>query len=317
MKTPDDSPAQPDMVDISVSSLTFNPLTGDLQDLRLLYGDAWLWPHISPEITRLDDVIIDAQTFLIPLFQPCPPEWAIQAGLGVSRSNIAIHQYAQHHNSYVAAARSLSSTRIPRDAPTLSDAHIYALLAIHEARMAAELYCEMVRGIEEEMILTGVGHNDTEDIGWLRTTMAGWEHNLWHDAAQQTGTAEKFLMMAQFAANEPNVEQLRQAEATVAELQRRAQAAETSVQAYRQGRQPGTVSKLTKALQHLIHRSHSSKLTDILTLIRRACNECPIEGIEFQACNEDCIWYLDVATGFQGQIKFANLQRRLNRISDI
>lgn len=113
------------------------------------------------------------------------------------------------------------------------------LLAIHESHMATTLYYEIAQGIEVEMALTGVGHDDLEDIAWLRTAKAGWERALWHDAAQQTGTAEKFLLMAQFAASQPGVEQLRLAETKMTELQRRAQAAEDGVKTYRQGRRPG------------------------------------------------------------------------------
>ena len=319
MNTNDDRPAHPDPATgpDDVSSQPFNPLTGDLQDLRDSHAHCWLWPDISPEISRLDDVVTDARTFLTPLLQPEPPEWAMTAALGMSSSNYAIHQHAQRYNSYVTAARSLWTTRIPHDTPTLTDAQIYALLAIHQARMAAELYCEIALGIEEEMTLTSVGHGDLEDIGWLRTAMAGWERALWHDAAQQTGTAEKFLLMAQFAASQPGIEQLRQAETKMAELQRRAQAAEDGVQTFRQGRQPGAVGKFTKALTELVHQAKSNKLKDVIVLIETACYGDPIEGIQFQDCNDYYVWYLDIETKVEAQIKIPNLQRRLSRFSDI
>ncbi|OIP18580.1 MAG: hypothetical protein AUK51_04155 [Comamonadaceae bacterium CG2_30_59_20] len=319
MSTHDDQPVQPDPVTgpDGMSSLPFNPLTGDLQDLQDSHTACWLWPNLSPEISRLDDVITDARIFLTTLLQPEPPEWAMQAALGMSRSNHAIHQHAQRHNSYVTAARSLWTTRIPQGTTTLTDAQIYALLAIHESRMAAALYCEIAQGIEVEMALTGVGHDDVEDIAWLRTAMAGWERALWHDAAQQTGTAEKFLLMAQFAASQPGVEQLRQAESRMAELQRRAQAAEDGVKTYRKGRRPGAVGKFTKALEELIDQAKSNKVKDIMVLIEAACYGGPIAGIQFQDCNDYHVWYLDIETKVEGQIKIPNLQRRLNRFSDI
>ena len=309
----------PDHADASGTgaSLPFNPLTGDLQDLRASHIDCWLWPQISPEISRLDDAVTDAHTFVAPLLQGEPPEWAMQAALGIARSNLAIYQHAERYDSYVAAARSLWTTHIPKSEPTLTDAQIYALLCVYESRMAATLYCEIARGIEDEMALVGISHEEEEDIGWLRTSMAGWERDLWHYAAQQTGTAEKFLLMAQYCANEPEAQQLRKAEAQVVELQRRARAAEENVQAYRQGRQKGAVSKLTKALAALIRDTRSRDFDVIMRRIAIACNEGPIEGIQFEEYRHDFVWYRDVMSRLERTIKTDTLKRRLNRISDI
>ena len=34
--------------------MPFNPLTGDLNDLRITHGQCWLWPQITAEFDRLD-----------------------------------------------------------------------------------------------------------------------------------------------------------------------------------------------------------------------------------------------------------------------
>jgi hypothetical protein len=71
-------------------------------------------------------------------------------------------------------------------------------------RLAAETYCEIAGGIEEELQEAGICHDDEENFGWVRSEIAGWERSLWHDTAQQTGTAEKLLLMADFVAKTPD-----------------------------------------------------------------------------------------------------------------
>ena len=177
----------------------FNPLTNDLNDLREHHDQCFLWPEVSPEFSRIEDIIWNAKTFLQPLLTSGPTQWAIDAGLGISRSNIAIHQYMGRYKTYPAAVRALWTTRVPQTGTTLSDSEIYALLAIDEARMGAEYYCEIVDGIEDaidplELVAKGSAHVDA-----IRMQSAAWERELWHSAAQQTGAAEKFLIMASVA----------------------------------------------------------------------------------------------------------------------
>lgn len=152
----------------------FNALTDDLNDLRIRHQHCWLWPQITLEINRLDDVLEQGRLLLEPLITD-RPDWAMKACIGIARSNPAIHQYAERYGSYPDAARSLWTTFIPATPPTLTDAQIYAVMAMHEARMAAETYCEIAAGIEEEMAQAGVGHDDGDDIVELRCDIAGWE----------------------------------------------------------------------------------------------------------------------------------------------
>ena len=181
----------------------FNALTDDFNDLRIQHQHCWLWPQISLEIDRLDDVLKDGRQLLEPLIAD-RPDWAMKACIGIARSNPAIHQHVERYDSYVQAARSLWTAFIPATSPTLADAQIYAIMAMHEARIAAEAYCEIAAGIEDEMAQAGVGHDDGDEIVELRGDIAGWERWHWHYAAQQTGTAERFLLMSSFAATAPD-----------------------------------------------------------------------------------------------------------------
>ena len=295
----------------------FNPLTGDLNDLRITHGQCWLWPQITAEFDRLDAVVFNARAFLEPLATAGCPDWAQQAAIGIVRSNLAIHQHAEHHGSYIAAARSLWTTRIPHDSPTLSDAQIFALLAIHEARLTAETYSEIAAGIEDEMQLAGISHDDEQEIGWLRSENAGWERGLWRDAADRTGTAEKFLLMANFAASAPDPVALKKAESQIAKLRRRARAAEQAADPYRQGRKQGAVSKFTKALATIVNRAGGRDLDAVIAAIDTACDEPPIEGIQFQEYNDEFVWYLDVALQTESKIRIDSLKRKLARLQDV
>ena len=143
----------------------FNALTDDFNDLRIQYQHCWLWPQISLEIDRLDDVLKDGRHLLEPLTTE-RPDWAVKACTGIARSNPAIHQHIERYDSYAEAARSLWTTFIPATSPTLTDAQIYAVMAMHEARMAAEVYCEIAAGIEEELEQTGIGQADDDGITW-------------------------------------------------------------------------------------------------------------------------------------------------------
>lgn len=52
-------------------------------------------------------------------------------------------------------------------------------------------------------------------------------------------------------------------------------------------------------------------------LIEQACYAEPIEGIQFQDCNDHKVWYLDVVTGRESEITIPNLRRRLTRLPAI
>ncbi len=294
----------------------FNPLNDDLSDLYIRHQHCWLWPQIKLELDRLDDILTDARTFIEPLTAPdCG--WGQAAALGIVRSNAAIHQHAERHDSYALAARSLWTTHIPAAAPTLTDAQIYAILAIHEARLAAETYGEIAAGIEEEMAEASIGHDDAPGIDELRSDIAGWERALWHSAAQQTGTAEKFLLMAGFAATTSDSSAIKNAEAQIAKLQRRARKAEAAAELFQSGRQRGAVNKLTKALRVIVEQVGSRAIDDVLPAIQAACDDFPIEGIQFQDYNDDFVWYLDVVLQSETKIKITSLKRKLERLQDI
>jgi hypothetical protein len=100
----------------------FDPLTNDLSDLRLTHEACWLWPQLSAEFDRLETVIEPAQALLQPLTTGGIPNWLREAALGIARSNAAIHQHAERRGSYVAAARSLWTTRIPPHPTAAADA---------------------------------------------------------------------------------------------------------------------------------------------------------------------------------------------------
>lgn len=295
----------------------FNPLSGDLNDLRVRHEHTQLWPEISCEFDRLDALVVDAHVTLAPLTVAAPPGWAVEAALGLARSNAAIHQHAETHGSYIGAARSLWTTRIPREAPTLSDAQIYALLAICEARQAAESYCELAAGVEDELEQTGIDGGDEEVLGWLRAELAGWERNLWHTAAHYTGDAERFLLMAGFAATSPASAALDQAEAQLATLHRRASTAEAVAAPFRRGRQRGAVGRLGKALLAIVAQVGSRNIDDVLSAIYDACHDFPIAGIQFQDYNDVFVFYLDVITKDESKIKIASLKRQLARLPDV
>lgn len=294
----------------------FNALTDDLNDLRIRHQHCWLWPQICHEIDRLDEVLEQGRHLLEPLATD-RPDWAMEACIGIARSNSAIHQHVERHDSYAQAARSLWTTRIPATPPTLTDTQIYTVMAMHEARMAAEAYCEIAAGIEKEIDEAGIGHNDVDGIDDLRADIAGWERWLWHHAAQQTGTAERFLLMAGFAATTTDSSAIKKAEAQIAKLQRRARKAEAAAEPFHGGRQPGAVNKLTKALRAIVERVGSRDIKDVLPAIREACEDFPIEGIQFQDYNDTYVWYLDVVFQTDRKIKISSLIRALNRLKDI
>lgn len=294
----------------------FNVLTDDLNDLRIQHRHCWLWPQVRDEIERLDEIQEQGRQLLEPLISAKPP-WAVEACIGIARSNPAIHQHVERYDSYAQAARNLWTTRIPATPPTLTDGQIYAVMAMHEARMAAEAYCEIAAGIEEEMGCAGIGHADHEGIAWLRSEIADWERELWRLADQYKAAADRIILMATFASAPADPSLLKEAEAQIVAMGRRLREVEATVQRYRGGRQRGAVSRFTRALRELAQRAGSWEFDDIIALIEAACEGAPVEGIQFQDLNDYKVWYQDIITGREDDISIANLKRTLRRQSAI
>lgn len=294
----------------------FNALTDDLNDLRIQHEHCWLWPQIRDEIDRLDEVLEQGRQLLEPLTTE-RPDWAVKACTGIARSNPAIHQHVERYDSYAQAARSLWTTFIPATPPTLTDAQIYAVMAMHEARMAAEAYCEIAAGLEEEMALAGIGHADVDGIAWLRPEIADWERELWRLADQYKAAADRIILMATFAVAPANPSALKEAEAQMVVMDRRIREVEAKVKPYRGGRRPGAVNRFTRALRELARRAGSWEFEDIIALIEAASEQAPVEGIQFQDLNDYKVWYQDMVTGLEDDISIANLKRALRRQSAI
>ena len=293
----------------------FNALTDDLNDLRIRHQHCWLWPQISLEIDRLDDVLKDGRQLLEPLTTE-RPDWAVKACTGIARSNPAIHQHIERYDSYAEAARSLWTTFIPATSPTLTDAQIYAIMAMHEARIAAEAYCEIAAGIEEEMVQAGVGHENEDEIVELRGDIAGWERWNWHYAAQQVGTAERFLIIAGFAAGTPDSSAIKKAEAQIATLERKARAARAEMVPYRQGRKPGAVNRLTRALMAVVKEAGSSEYAAVIAYLDGAYDD-EFEGIIFRDIVNDRLEYSDLSKNRETSIAIDTLKRKLEKLSDV
>jgi hypothetical protein len=293
----------------------FNALTDDLNDLRIQHQHCWLWPQISLEIDRLDDVLKDGRHLLEPLATD-RPDWAIKTCAGIARSNPAIHQHVERYDSYAEAARSLWTTFIPATPPTLTDAQIYAVMAMHEARMAAEIYCEIAAGIEEEMAQTSLGDDDLDEIDDQRTDIAGWERWLWHYAAQQVGTAERFLLMAEFAASTPDSSAIKMAESKMATLERKARAARAEMVPYRQGRKQGAVNRLTRALMAVVKEAGSSDLSAVIEYLDGAYDD-EFEGVIFRDIVNDRLQYSDLSKNREASIAIDTLKRKLDKLSGV
>ena len=312
------SPIEDDSADhLGVPVGAFNPLTNDLNDLRELNDQSFMWPEISPEFSRIEDIILDAKTFIQPLLTSGPPQWAVDAGLGISRSNMAIHQYMERYETYPAAVRALWTTRVPQAGTTLSDTEIYALLAIDEARMAAEYYCEIVDGIEDaidplELVAKGKAHVDA-----IRMQSAAWERELWHSAAQQTGAAENFLIMASFAQGQSAASpQTRQAEATIATLERKARATKAALEPYRSGRKPQAYGVFKKALITIAREAGSFDVDVVMGYIDQIYDE-PIENIRITDVINDQVHYVDLRKNLEKTIAVKDLKAALHQLSRI
>ena len=295
----------------------FNPLTDNLNDIRERHDQCSLWPEISPEFSRIEDIIWDAQTFLQPLLTSGPPQWAIDSGLGISKSNIAIHQYMERYETYPAAVRALWTTRVPRTGTTLSDSEIYALLAIDEARMAAEYYCEIVGGIEDAIDPLELAAEGNAHVDAIRMKAAAWERELWHCAAQQTGAAEKFLIMASVAQDLSAASpQTRQAEATIATLARKARATKAALEPYRTGRKPKAYGVFKKALITIAREAGSFDVDVVMGYIDQIYDE-PIENIRITDVINDQVHYVDLRKNLEKSIAVKDLKTALRQLSQI
>lgn len=295
----------------------FNALADDLNDLRIRHQHCWLWPQISLEIDRLDDVLKDGRHLLEPLATD-RPDWAMKACVGIARSNLAIHQHVERYDSYAQAARNLWTTFIPATPPTLTDAQIYAVMAMDEARMAAEAYCEIAAGIEEEMAQAGVGHDDEDGIVELRCDIAGWERWHWHYAAQQVGTAERFLLMAEFAASAPDSSAIKKAESKIATLERKVRQARAKAENFLNGRPIGAVSRLTRALREVVRSARSKEIEAVLAKIDEWSGE-DVEGIRFDGIGQydGRLQYTDLTKNRVDSIAIDSLKRKLRDLPDV
>ncbi len=309
-----EQPADRDSGSGSSGTGLFNPLTDGLDDLIHSHQGCSAWPEIAVDVHDLADLAASAAEMLSPL---AAPDWAVKAALGISRSIVSIHEHADRQGGYATAARRLWTTFIPSAEPTLTDAQIYALLAIVEARTSAEAFCAIALGIDDELQRNAIGLDEADAIAWLRGEMAPWEREAWRWADQTKAAAERFLLMGTFAASSPSTAALQKAEQQVAMLNRRLVEFQSAVAPYRAGRKPGAVSKFTRALRALIEQAGSREFEAVMPLIEKACYEEPIEGIQFQDCNDHKVWYRDVVTGLEDHITIANLRRRLTRLPAI
>ena len=229
----------------------FNALTDDLNDLRIRHQHCWLWPQISLEIDRLDDVLKDGRHLLEPLATD-QPDWAIKT----------------------------------------------------------------CAGIEEEMVQAGVGHENEDEIVELRGDIAGWERWNWHYAAQQVGTAERFLIIAGFAAGTPDSSAIKKAEAQIATLERKARAARAEMVPYRQGRKRGAVNRLTRALMAVVKEAGSSEYAAVIEYLDGAYGE-EFEGIIFRDIVNDRLEYSDLSKNRETSIAIDTLKRKLQQLPDV
>jgi hypothetical protein len=140
---------------------------------------------------------------------------------------------------------------------------------------------------------------------------------LWRLADQYKAAADRIILMATFAVAPANPSALKEAEAQMVAMGRRLREVEATVQRYRGGRQCGAVSKFTRALRELARRAGSWEFDDIIALIEAACEQAPVEGIQFQDLNDYKVWYQDIITGREDDISIANLKRSLRRQSAI
>ena len=90
-----------------------------------------------------------------------------------------------------------------------------------------------------------------------------------------------------------------------------------AVEPYGACRQPGAVSKLTRALMALVKKAGSADFDAVFAEIEEACHDLPVEGIQFQDCNDFKVWYQDMVTGHEAEITIPNLRRRLTRLPAI
>ena len=150
----------------------------------------------------------------------------------------------------------------------------------------------------------------------LRCDIAGWERWHWHYAAQQTGTAERFLLMASFAASAPDSSVIKKAEAQIATLERKARAARAEMVPYRQGRKPGAVNRLTRALMAVVKEAGSSEYFAVIAYLDGAYDD-EFEGIIFRDIVNDRLEYSDLSKNRETSIAIDTLKRKLQQLPDV
>lgn len=104
---------------------------------------------------------------------------------------------------------------------------------------SAQAFCAIASGIDDELQRNAIGHDKADEIAWLRGEIAQWEREAWRWADQTKAAAERFLLLATFAASSPSPAALQKAEQQVAMLNRRLTEVQAAVAPYRAGRKPG------------------------------------------------------------------------------
>jgi len=285
----------------------FNPLTEGIDDLIERSRGCWLWGEVSVEMQALATLVGRAGELLQPLHQPTVADWASDAAIGIVRTMLSIHQYAERYGSFADVARRL----IP-SSDRLTDAQVYALLAIAEARTSAEGYCDLTTGIEEELARNAIGPDEDDEIAWLRGEIAQWEREQWRWSDAMRESAERFLLLAQFAASTTagQSDALRQAERQVMELNQRVGELASTVESFRGGRPKGAYAPLTRALMVVVRDAGSRDLEAVLALIKEYLEE-DIEGVRFDGVTDTEVQYTDLSKNKVTQIGIDSLRRKL------
>lgn len=173
-------------------------------------------------------------------------------------------------------------------------------------------------GIEEEMAQVGVGHDDEDGIVELRCDIAGWERWHWHYATQQVGTAERFLLMAIFAASTPDSSAIKNAESKIATLERKVRQARAKAENFLNGRPIGAVSRLTRALREVVRSVRSKEIEAVLAKIDEWSGE-DVEGIRFDGIGQydGRLQYTDLTKNRVDSIAIDSLKRKLRDLQDV
>jgi len=295
----------------------FNPLIGGIDDLIERCRDCWLWPEVATELQGLAELINQARTHLTVLRQPATPDWSYTAALGIARSITSIHEHAERHGSYATAARYLWTAAIPSREPTLSDTQIYALLAIVEARTSAEAFYAIAAGLEDELRRNAIGHDEVDEISWLRSEIALWERESWRWADSTRAAAARFLLQAQWHQASSPAGDIRQAELRITQLNQQLGALSVTAEKFHGGRAKGAYSPLTLALMQIVREARSRDLHDVLAHIEECLGEEIESLIRFDEITSGEVQYSILTKGKLAQIKIDSLRRKLADLPDV